>query len=742
MTKYFLIIFLNLLNYTLLADKLDSLNLVYNSQDQPDTNRLKALVSIASFYCNNDPDTAIILAQKLVKFAEKNNYLKYKGIGKSTLGIALRNKGDYTGSLEILLSALKDFEKLANKVEISNCNNNLGTTYLSKGDLQLALEKYHISLNMRKEIDDKKGVAACHNNIGLVYMNFGNYPQALSNFLSALKINDEIGNTQWKAINLTNIGNIYARQLKYDLALKNYFSALKIHTELNNKVGLFDCYNNIGNIYDNQNKENEALASYLKAISIAEKLGHRRGIAHCYTGIGNLYQDKLEYDSSLKNYMITKKIMEEIGDKASEAGALLNIGFVLTRLHRYSEARDNLNNGLNLSKIMGLKEWIKESYKALATLDSLGNNCESEIKNYKLYMLYRDSLYSEESKKKMTEQNLTYEFEKKELETKAIQDKKDIEIRKEKEQQRIITYSIATGFILVLILALFIFRVLRQKQKANLIITRQKFEVEHQKNLVEEKHKEITDSINYAERIQRSFLATNEHLDGNLNEYFVLFKPKDVVSGDFYWSSTLNNGNFALVTADSTGHGVPGAIMSLLNITSLEKAIETLTEPSDILNSTRKTIINRLKRDGSAGGGKDGMDASLTAYDFKNKKLIIAAANNPVWIVRSENGTNNIIELKPDKMPIGKHDKEDIPFAQQEFDLQKGDIVYTLTDGFPDQFGGEKGKKFMSKNLRELLAKNSHLPMDEQKSLLEKAFKNWVGDMEQVDDVTVIGIRI
>lgn len=264
------------------------------------------------------------------------------------------------------------------------------------------------------------------------------------------------------------------------------------------------------------------------------------------------------------------------------------------------------------------------------------------------------------------------------------------------------------------------------------------FEIKEQKHLIEEKHKEITDSINYAERIQRSFLATKKHLDQNLDEYFIMFKPKDVVSGDFYWSATLNNGMFALVTADSTGHGVPGAIMSLLNITSLEKAIESNTEPHQILNATRNIIIQRLKNDGSEDGGKDGMDCSLCVYDLKNNQLHMAAAHNPVWIVRG----NEVIEVKPDKMPVGKHDRQDVSFTIHRLELQIGDVIYTLTDGFPDQFGGEKGKKFMSKNLRELLAKNAHLPMHEQKQILEETFSNWSANLEQVDDVTVIGIRI
>lgn len=294
--------------------------------------------------------------------------------------------------------------------------------------------------------------------------------------------------------------------------------------------------------------------------------------------------------------------------------------------------------------------------------------------------------------------------------------------------------------------------------KATIVIREEKEKVElanveisQQKKIVEEKHKEITDSINYAERIQRSFLASTELLNENLNKYFIFFQPKDVVSGDFYWAGKLSNGTFALATADSTGHGVPGAIMSILNISSIEKALEQgYTEPSEILGQTRKTIIERLKKDGSAEGGKDGMDASLICFDFNTQKLTYSAANNPIWVVRANpaqtNGTTSaeviLIELKPDKMPVGKSDKDQQAFAQNEFELQKGDMVYTLTDGFPDQFGGPKGKKFMSKQSKELLLSISTLPVNAQKLKLDEAFDNWKGNKEQVDDVCVIGIRI
>jgi serine phosphatase RsbU (regulator of sigma subunit) len=208
----------------------------------------------------------------------------------------------------------------------------------------------------------------------------------------------------------------------------------------------------------------------------------------------------------------------------------------------------------------------------------------------------------------------------------------------------------------------------------------------------------------------------------------------------------LQNNQFALVTADSTGHGVPGAIMSILNITCLEKAVleEKLIEPGEILNHARLNIIDRLKKDGSAEGGKDGMDASLVCFDLQNKKLNYAAANNPVWIVRPSTGSGlgEILEFAPDKMPVGKHDRQHVSFTSNHVDLKTGDVVYTLTDGMPDQFGGEKGKKFMYKKLKELLISIASDPMEMQKEKLNQAFFDWKGDLEQVDDVCVIGVRV
>jgi ligand-binding sensor domain-containing protein/serine phosphatase RsbU (regulator of sigma subunit) len=274
----------------------------------------------------------------------------------------------------------------------------------------------------------------------------------------------------------------------------------------------------------------------------------------------------------------------------------------------------------------------------------------------------------------------------------------------------------------------------------------QKNEAEAQRHLVEEKNKEISDSINYAERIQRSLLANEKMLNTYLSDYFIFFQPKDVVSGDFYWASPLNNGNLAIVNADSTGHGVPGAIMSMLNMNSLKESVvgKGLCAPHEILNNTRKIIKDTLANDGSAEGGKDGMDCSIVCFDLANKKIEFAAANNPVWIVRqtSADVEPELIEFKPDKMPVGKHDRDQETFTLQTCDLQPGDIIYTLTDGMPDQFGGPKGKKYMYKQLKELLIAIAKLPMTDQKQRLVDEFNAWKADQEQVDDVCIIGVRV
>jgi serine phosphatase RsbU (regulator of sigma subunit) len=326
-----------------------------------------------------------------------------------------------------------------------------------------------------------------------------------------------------------------------------------------------------------------------------------------------------------------------------------------------------------------------------------------EEKNRKLWLM-SETVHKE--RKKVDEQNEQLLIEKEKLEA----DKKKLDEKVKK------LWSTSTA-------------IHKEKERINEL----KLEIEH-------KHQEILDSVNYAKRIQSALLASKDLLRDNLPEHFVFFKPKDIVSGDFYWASKLINNQFAIVTADSTGHGVPGAIMSMLNISGLSEAInaQKLVLPNEILDYTRQRIMEHMSNDGSEEGGKDGMDAVICNFDFINNNLQFAAANNPLWLIRN----GELVEFKPDKMPVGKAMGEIKPFSLKEIQLQKGDLIIMLTDGYADQFGGEKGKKFMYKPLKELLLSVNNAPLVDIKNELQTTFDNWKGAIEQVDDVLIIGIRV
>ncbi len=744
------VLFLIIINSFAQQTKTDSL-LILLKTDRADTNQLIHLYELSNEFSKIDNyDDGIKYANQAIIFSNVLLGKRNKTINKTikiytakayyNLGNINYYQGNYPEAVKNHLVAIKINEEIGNKKSIAASYNSIGNTYRSQANYPQALKNHYASLKIRQEIGDQGGVSTSYNNIGIVFEDQGNYSDALKNYFLALKIKEAIGDIGGVATALSNIGNIYFSQGNFTDALKNFVASLKIQEKINDANGIAIAYGNIGNVYYTQHNYPEALKNYFIALKIMEKIGDTESIAFVYTNIGAVYLDQGNYTEALKNQLASLKITETTSDKLSMCASYNNIGSIYVQQKKHLEAEKYYKKAIGLAKEIGYKELLKESYKGLMQIDSAKANFKSAFQNYKMYDIYSDSLNNEDVRKHTIQNQMNYDFEKKEAVTEA-EHKSELQnqhfISEEKNRkQNIIIFSIITGLFLVAVFALIVFRSLRITRKQKETIEEQKFVVEKHKEIIEEKHKEITDSINYAERIQRSFLATKELLDENLNEYFVLFKPKDVVSGDFYWSAKLSNGNFALATADSTGHGVPGAIMSLLNVTSLEKAIEHHTNPAEILNHTRQTIIKRLKKDGSEDGGKDGMDCSLLV--FENNQLHIAAANNPVWIIRE----NELIEIKPDKMPVGKSDKQDQTFTTHTLELQKGDTIYTLTDGFPDQFGGDKGKKFMSKKLKELLLANVHLPIAQQRELLDSTFKNWVGDLEQVDDVTVIGIKV
>jgi len=321
---------------------------------------------------------------------------------------------------------------------------------------------------------------------------------------------------------------------------------------------------------------------------------------------------------------------------------------------------------------------------------------------------------------------------------------------KQIEKQKLITYFVVVALILVTGLGYFIYVNYRNKKKANDIleernrlITLQKEEIQEQKEVAEMQRdqityqkKHITDSIHYALRIQRAILPSLELFTDEI-EHFVLYKPRDIVSGDFYWVNKKDN-LWIVIAADCTGHGVPGAFMSMLGVSFLNEIVinKHIHKPDQILNALRDNIINALKQVASESGVKDGMDISVCAIDFSTGVLEWAGANNPLFLV--QNGELN--HVKADKMPVAIHDRMD-PFTLNTFKLNKGDTFYTFSDGYVDQFGGANQKKFLSKNFKDVIMAIQDKSMYEQGVKLDEVFEEWKRDVEQVDDVTLIGLR-
>jgi len=371
-------------------------------------------------------------------------------------------------------------------------------------------------------------------------------------------------------------------------------------------------------------------------------------------------------------------------------------------------------------------------------------------KHYNLFISLKDSLFSNENLSIAQNLNVQYETEKRELQIKNQSFEIESQEKQNKQKSLIILFGtlalVGTGFFAAIAFINF-----KKAKKANVIIENQKMEVElkneevtHQKELVEEKQKEIIDSINYAKRIQQAVLTGEDVWKKVSKEHFILFKPKDIVSGDFYWAYNTPNNRSIFALADCTGHGVPGGFMSMLGNSFLNEIVveNKIFKADEILNKLRAKIISALEQKGGTQQ-KDGMDISLCVWNKLDNTLEFAGANNPLWLVRkNENAVTELVEVKADKMPIGTYLENEVPFSSTIIQLQKGDIIFLSTDGYPDQFGGPKGKKYKYKPLIDSLIRNSNLSMEEQKASLEIAFNDWKHHHEQVDDVSLIGVRV
>jgi serine phosphatase RsbU (regulator of sigma subunit) len=632
--------------------------------------------------------------------------------------------------IDSLKQVLKTLPKDTNRVNAYKLLGNL--VGINVGNYDTALVLYNQSLELAQKLNYQRGLGACYMNIGAVYQYQANYPKALEYYLKAIKIKEQTKDKKGVAKCFGNLGMIYDAQKNYTKAIEYHQRGLNVLSELGNKDGVAICYSNIGSTYNKMLNHEKAIEYQLKSLKIREEINDLNGIARCYGNIGIAYFDQAKYREASEYYLKGLPIFKQIGDLQATTNCFVNLSNVSNRLKDYKKGIAYGDSALQLSKKIGIVDQERLSYLNLSTAYYNVANYKEAYENHVKFEKLTDSIFNIENSNIISDLKTNFEVEKKEAELKAKADAQEIITQAQKQKQGLILILVSFVLLLTIIFAVFMYRRYKLTQLQRNII-------EHQKHKVEEHQKEISDSVNYAKRIQTSFLANEVEFNNHFNDYFILFKPKDVVSGDFYWATSNENKLFVCV-ADSTGHGIPGAFMSLLNISLLNESVlsRNFMSTVDILNFVRNILILGLKPDERGQGGNDGMDCSLFAFDIKTLQIEFSGANNPLWIVRD----GKIIELKADKMPVGRSPKELESFSSYLFQLQKNDLIYAFTDGYADQFGGPKGKKFKYKQLEELILSNSEKLMSQQKQNLDTTFENWKGNLEQVDDVCIVGLRV
>ncbi|MFI5203588.1 MAG: tetratricopeptide repeat protein [Flavobacteriales bacterium] len=676
----------------------------------------------------------------------------------NNLGILKRDRAGLKEVVDYHLRALKSAKKSKRPYDIADTYNNIGSVYMyySRNDSAVYfLEKGLMVYNQRMETDKKAeiGYGDCSTNIGLVYFGEGKYSIAYTYFFKALKIFEKYKLYDKALIAANNIAEIYLDKNDVVNAIKFCRLALSFEKKSPNEMQLIYVNFIMGKIYHDKNQFDSALVFYHLAADGFNKFEMTNQFASVLNSMATAYVRTGNFNKGLSYLNDALKVNIEFKDTVGVCANYSNYATIYLEKGDYLKAEEYILKALHIMRPEFYYSMYTNMLGQAATIEGKLGKYQKAYEYLSQHNICRDSLISIAHERNSEELAQIYQSEKREKElllAKSDNEKNSIALKHEQEEGKrksLQLYMALGGSLLLVVLAVFVIRsnLIRKRTNVllaekNSIIYEQKAEVELQKAMVEGKNREITDSINYALRIQRAVLPDETYMKEILGEHFVLFKPKDIVSGDFYWAHELANDRALFACGDSTGHGVPGAIMSMLNISALENAVDALKKPTpaDILNFARKKIIDTLAQDGNAEGGKDGMDCILIAIDKQKMKVQFAMANNSLWIIRN----GEMLEFAADKMPVGKHDRDNVPFTAHEFDLQKGDLIITITDGFPDQFGGARGKKFKYSNLKNILIEDSNNELQGIKSRLHAAFSNWQGDLEQVDDVCVIGIRI
>jgi len=567
-----------------------------------------------------------------------------------------------------------------------------------------------------KKVKETLGASRAHAVAASIYEQFGEYEKALQQALLSVKI-AELGKDEAnRGECYTVLGQVYSRIHDHEKAIEALKKGLEIRQELKDDKAVASSLNLIARNYVLSKKYEEGEKYYKESLTLRQNTGDTAGIPWTYIGIASLYSHKGEWKRSLEQYE-KAEAANSAKEKRFELLCLIGKGKIYAELSETAKAIATLQEALTNADALKIISLQAEAHQLLSLAHQQAGEFEKALEHYKRFDTLNQEILSNDKLNTLKNQQVAFSVEKAEQEA---------------EIHRLRNVELKEAF--------------------------DKIAAQHHE--LEEKNKEITDSISYAKRIQDAYLPPRELFNIVLPKAFLLFKPKDIVSGDFYWfheveSSKLKvQSSLLFAAADCTGHGVPGAIMSVICCNALNEVVKkkNVLQPDLILNEVRDVVTSAFKKEGNVTQ-KDGMDIALVRL-IPNKTgvtLQFAGANNPLWVIKgrgtgdggqwTRDGGQQLIEIKADKQPIGQYEVMS-PFTLHELELQKGDTIYSFSDGYADQFGGEHGKKFKYKPLKDLLLSIQDKSMPEQHNILVKAFDDWKKEHEQIDDVCMIGVRV
>jgi len=658
---------------------------------------------------------------------------------------------------------------------------NLVMVYYRKGEYETALSFLEKELEVNLQANFQDETANVYTRMGVISKNLGNYDKATEYYQKALKIYESLEVKDGMAHTYTNIGNVYFYFTKnYKKSIDYYQQALTIFEEIEDVEGMSRIYLNIGLVYVEWGSYNKAVNFIEKSLEINKKLENEKLIAESYNHLSVVYAEQEKYSLALSYAEKALSLNKKIKNSKTVSHSYEAIGEIYNKWGKYYEAIKYYNLSIEMIKKMGLEKESMGVYRDVSEVYAKLGNYQKSLDYFKTYSDVKDSTFNKESLQQINELEEKYKSHKKQKEIELLNKDKalnEAEIRK----QELFLYGLGGIIILIIGFSVVVLKQYRDKQKANVKLEKQNIEITEKSNEIKKQHDEIAirnveitqakeeieaqrdeieaqrdfvmtqrdeiqhknkniqASIHYASRIQTAILPKTNIIESESIEHFILNKPRDIVSGDYYWFAKKDN-KLVVTAADCTGHGVPGAFMSMLGVSFLSQIVnqQGVLEADEILNRMKARIIDALHQTGKAGEAQDGMDMALCVLDIQNNKLQYAGANNPLFLIRN----GELTHYKADKMPIGIYGKKNQPFERHEIEMQKGDLIYIFSDGYVDQFGGPKRRKFLTKRFKNLLLEITEKPMNEQKEILNQTIEAWKGSQGQLDDILVIGLRI